>query len=153
MQLTYRGVRYDYNPPRVDLKQTEEVGKYRGVDIRFRTVKKNTVQQPTLDLVYRGVAYRTGESVPAGEPTVAPTTTAPVAQSTSATLDKARPDDGESPSDRQAASTVDANPSGERGWSDCRCLEILEPDPRQGSSQLLGNLRSQPCNYQLVELG
>ncbi len=60
MKLTYRGVQYDYTPPTVEMKQTNEVGKYRGVDIRFRSVKKNPVQQPTLDLVYRGVAYRTG---------------------------------------------------------------------------------------------
>ena len=91
MQLTYRGICYDYNPPRVDLKPTEEAGKYRGVDIRFRTVKKNTVQQPTLDLVYRGVAYRTGESATTSEPTIAPDSTAPAAMQTSpSTLDKAR---------------------------------------------------------------
>lgn len=64
MKLTYRGVQYDYNPPVVETRTTSEVGKYRGVDIRFRTVKKNPVQQPTLDLVYRGVAYRTGEVSP-----------------------------------------------------------------------------------------
>ena len=55
MQLTYRGVKYDYNPPTVEMKAADEAGKFRGVDIRFRTVKRNPVQQPTLDLKYRGV--------------------------------------------------------------------------------------------------
>lgn len=59
MQLKYRGVTYDYNPPAIEV--TEEVvgGKYRGLDWRFRNLKKPPVQQPILDLKYRGVAYRT----------------------------------------------------------------------------------------------
>lgn len=91
MQLTYRGISYDYNPPRIELKDTEDGGKYRGVDIRFRTVKKNSVQQPTLDLVYRGVAYRTSESAPAPEPITAPAPTSPATiQDPLSTQDKAR---------------------------------------------------------------
>lgn len=69
MQLTYRGVKYDYTPPVVETKTTDEVGKFRGVDIRFRTVTRAPVQQPTLDLVYRGVPYTTGAAAPAIEPT------------------------------------------------------------------------------------
>jgi hypothetical protein len=65
MKITYRGIDYDYTPPAVETAETSEVGTYRGVDIRFRTVKKAPVQQPSLDLVYRGVAYRTGEAAPA----------------------------------------------------------------------------------------
>jgi hypothetical protein len=68
MPLTYRGVKYDYNPPVVDTKTTDEVGKFRGVDIRFRTVKRAPVQQPTLDLVYRGVPYTNGAATPAADP-------------------------------------------------------------------------------------
>jgi hypothetical protein len=60
MKLTYRGVSYDYNPPVVQTNTSDDVGKFRGVDIRFRTVQKAPVQQPTLDLVYRGVAYQIG---------------------------------------------------------------------------------------------
>lgn len=87
MKLTYRGVQYDYTPPAVAMKTTAEVGKYRGVDIRFRTVQRNPVQQPTLDLVYRGVAYQTGEAVPASTATVA----SPVASATPTTVEgKAR---------------------------------------------------------------
>ena len=63
MKLTYRGVQYDYNPPIVEMHDTSEMGKYRGVDIRFRTTKKTPVHQSTLDLLYRGAAYRTGETV------------------------------------------------------------------------------------------
>ncbi len=90
MQLTYRGVKYDYNPPTVELKTIDEVGKFRGVDIRFRTVKRNPVQQPTLDLKYRGVAYTTG-AAPAIEPTpaVEPTPAAAPAVAMS-TEDRAR---------------------------------------------------------------
>lgn len=72
MQLTYRGVKYDYNPPTVELKTTEEVGKFRGVDIRFRTVKKAPVHQPTLDLVYRGAAYQIGQSTTEAATVAAP---------------------------------------------------------------------------------
>ncbi|MBE7381779.1 MAG: DUF4278 domain-containing protein [Leptolyngbya sp. SIO1E4] len=64
MKLAYRGVQYDYTPPAVEMSSSSDIGKYRGVDIRFRTVKKNSVQQPTLDLVYRGVSYHTGEAAP-----------------------------------------------------------------------------------------
>lgn len=91
MKLTYRGVSYDYNPPTVDLKAVDEVGKFRGVDIRFRTVTKAPVQQPTVDLMYRGVSYNTGIAA-AVDPVAAPVVAdvvAPVAAAVS-TEDKAR---------------------------------------------------------------
>ncbi|MEA5452887.1 DUF4278 domain-containing protein [Leptolyngbya sp. CCNP1308] len=75
MKLTYRGVSYDYTPPVVESNLTDEAGKFRGVDIRFRTVKKAAVQQPTLDLVYRGVAYQTGTPAVATAVEAAPVTT------------------------------------------------------------------------------
>jgi Domain of unknown function (DUF4278) len=102
MKLTYRGVSYDYNPPVVESNLTDEVGKFRGVDIRFRTVKKAVVQQPTLDLVYRGVAYQTStpEAAPVVEaaPVAAASTVAAIAAPSAApalatalsTEDKAR---------------------------------------------------------------
>ncbi|OAB60401.1 hypothetical protein AY599_03985 [Leptolyngbya valderiana BDU 20041] len=37
------------------------VGKYRGLDWRFHTDNKTVVQQPTVELKYRGVAYRTNQ--------------------------------------------------------------------------------------------
>jgi hypothetical protein len=95
MKLTYRGVSYDYNPPAVQASTTDDVGKFRGVDIRFRTAKKAPVQQPTLDLVYRSVAYQTGASEAAPENQVVPAAApaAPVFQAVAADLsteDKAR---------------------------------------------------------------
>jgi hypothetical protein len=62
MQLTYRGVSYDYTPPQVNTVDSDLVGRYRGVDIRFRNPSKPPVQQPTLDLKYRGVPYCTGDA-------------------------------------------------------------------------------------------
>lgn len=62
MKLTYRGVSYDYNPPTVEFSYSNTVGKYRGLDVRFRNPKKAPVMQPTLDLLYRGVAYQTNPS-------------------------------------------------------------------------------------------
>jgi hypothetical protein len=59
MKLTYRGVSYEYNPPKVEYGDRTQVGKYRGVDIRFRNLPKTPVLQPTLDLLYRGAAYTT----------------------------------------------------------------------------------------------
>lgn len=90
MQLTYRGVKYDYNPPTVELKSAEDVGKFRGVDIRFRTVKKAPVHQPTLDLVYRGVAYQTGQSATEAAPVSAPVVATAPTTARVAAEDKAR---------------------------------------------------------------
>jgi hypothetical protein len=61
MQLKYRGVTYDYNPPAVEMEPSEIVGLYRGLEWRFRNPKKVPVLQSNLDLKYRGVAYRTGQ--------------------------------------------------------------------------------------------
>lgn len=98
MKLTYRGVSYDYTPPVVESNLTDEVGKFRGVDIRFRTVKKAVVQQPTLDLIYRGVAYQTGTPVAApvveaatgAVTSTAPAIAAPAVATAFSTEDKAR---------------------------------------------------------------
>ncbi|WP_017303023.1 DUF4278 domain-containing protein [Spirulina subsalsa] len=59
-QLTYRGVTYDYQPSPVDTVEMGVTGKYRGLEWRFRNLQKPPVQKPTLDLIYRGVHYRTG---------------------------------------------------------------------------------------------
>lgn len=98
MKLTYRGVSYDYTPPVVESNLTDEVGKFRGVDIRFRTVKKAAVQQPTLDLLYRGVAYQTGtpeaatvvEAAPVAATSTVPAIAAPALATALSTEDKAR---------------------------------------------------------------
>jgi hypothetical protein len=54
MKLSYRGVTYDYTPPQVNYNTNDTVGKYRGLDIRFRKPTQPLVQLPTLDLIYRG---------------------------------------------------------------------------------------------------
>jgi hypothetical protein len=81
MKITYRGVSYEYNPPAVEYGDLSQSGKYRGLDIRFRNPKKVPVLQPTLDLLYRGVAY-TANPV---EETEAIESTEPVASATPAT--------------------------------------------------------------------
>lgn len=58
MKLTYRGLTYDYNAPDVEMTDGDFGGKFRGTDWRFRNLQKLPVQLPTLDLQYRGVAYR-----------------------------------------------------------------------------------------------
>lgn len=60
MKLSYRGISYDYNPPVLATTQGQLGGKYRGLDWRFRNMKKPPVLQPTLNLKYRGVYYHTG---------------------------------------------------------------------------------------------
>ncbi|WP_235110462.1 DUF4278 domain-containing protein [Acaryochloris sp. 'Moss Beach'] len=42
------------------MTSSEEVGQYRGLEWRFRNAHKTPVMQPSLNLVYRGVAYETG---------------------------------------------------------------------------------------------
>ncbi|MGC9503387.1 DUF4278 domain-containing protein [Baaleninema sp.] len=83
MKLCYRGIPYDYTPPEVETTPSDLVGTYRGIDVRFRNPKKPLVLQPTLDLKYRGVAYRTNgaPAEDAPKPTVQPETVpAPVAE-------------------------------------------------------------------------
>lgn len=63
MKLTYRGISYDYNPVNVETSESETVGKYRGLDVRFRNPKKALVLNTNLDLKYRGVAYQPTQTV------------------------------------------------------------------------------------------
>ncbi len=60
MQLKYRGVTYEYNPPAIEATVGTATGKYRGLDWRFRNLKAPAVLMPTHNLTYRGVAYSTG---------------------------------------------------------------------------------------------
>jgi hypothetical protein len=72
MSLKYRGVSYDYTPPQVEMQSADIVGQYRGLEWRFRNPKRVPVLQSNLDLVYRGVSYRTGQPSAIPEPEVAP---------------------------------------------------------------------------------
>lgn len=95
MKIKYRGVSYEYNPPAVEYGDLSQSGKYRGLDVRFRNPKKTPVLQPTLDLLYRGVAHTAnpvedGNAIESTE-TVAPATaSATVTAPASSIQDRAR---------------------------------------------------------------
>ena len=61
MKLKYRGVSYEYQPPKIAVADSEEVGKYRGGTFHFHKLVK-ALSQPVFDLKYRGVSYHTGGS-------------------------------------------------------------------------------------------
>ena len=83
MKLSYRGISYEYNPPKVKTTQSGVPGKYRGLDWRFRNLKESPVLQPSVNLKYRGVTYQT-----AGTPAVS--NVEPAKTPTLSTQDKAR---------------------------------------------------------------
>lgn len=63
MQLTYRGIPYNTATTQVaEEAPRQTAGKYRGLDWRFCNVQHEMVQQPTVEMKYRGVAYRTDEA-------------------------------------------------------------------------------------------
>jgi hypothetical protein len=70
MKLIYRGIQYDYSPPVIETPSIEAIGKYRGVDVRFRTMTHSPVHPLKVDLMYRSVPYTSGEAVE--QPAVAP---------------------------------------------------------------------------------
>lgn len=53
MQLTYRGVNYNYNPPTVELAS----GLGQEHDWRFRNRNHSVTLQPKANLTWRGVTY------------------------------------------------------------------------------------------------
>ena len=59
MSRCYRGVEYDYNPPSLEVREGEILGKYRGRPLHFNYVRHVPVPQPVADLTFRGVPYRT----------------------------------------------------------------------------------------------
>jgi hypothetical protein len=83
MKLCYRGVTYEYNPPEVETTLGEVSGKYRGLDWRFRNMKKPPVLQPRVDLTYRGARYSHGTTPTANS-------TEPAKTPALSTQDKAR---------------------------------------------------------------
>lgn len=77
MKLTYRGVSYDYTPnptPATQLNVSQ--GTYRGVPTQFYTWM-SVPEQPSVDLTWRGVPYRTGTPVSVAQPEV-PVTVVPL---------------------------------------------------------------------------
>jgi len=59
MRLSYRGLPYDYEPPAIDVAETQLQGRYRGQAINFSYPRHVSVPQPALDLQYRGIPYHT----------------------------------------------------------------------------------------------
>ncbi len=59
MKLCYRGVEYDYNPPSLDVHESELTGCYRGRPIHFTYASHVPVPQPVATMTYRGVGYAT----------------------------------------------------------------------------------------------
>ncbi len=53
MQLTYRGIQYDYNPPKVEISTIDNPE----LDWRFHNQKTSGVLLPTVNLTWRGVKY------------------------------------------------------------------------------------------------
>ena len=59
MKLAYRGIDYDYNPPVLEVTNSDTVGKYRGHAVQHTYVRHVPIPQPAERLTYRGVAYQT----------------------------------------------------------------------------------------------
>lgn len=59
MQLTYRGVEYDYHPPTMEVTESDIIGKYRGQTVHHSYVRHVPCPQVEAQLMYRGVAYQT----------------------------------------------------------------------------------------------
>lgn len=59
MKLCYRGVEYDYNPPSLEVRESELTGRYRGRPLTFSYVSHLPVTQPIGEYTYRGVDYST----------------------------------------------------------------------------------------------
>ena len=72
MKLCYRGLSYEYNPPVIEMGKEYVGGTYRGLEWRFREVKKAPVLQTNLDLKYRGIPYHVGSSQPVTQPVTVP---------------------------------------------------------------------------------
>ena len=60
MKLKYRGVTYEYNPTNVAMLEDKVGGKYRGVPWQRKIPQIAQVAEPSVDLKYRGAAYRKG---------------------------------------------------------------------------------------------
>ncbi len=70
MKLCYRGVDYDYNPPSLEVRDSELTGCYRGRSMNFSYVSHIPVPQPVATYTYRGVSYSTNSQGQVQPPTV-----------------------------------------------------------------------------------
>ena len=58
MQLTYRGVKYNTTEPKVEIKDTQEVGHYRGATYSIHGAIAASIRRSDDVLVYRGAVVR-----------------------------------------------------------------------------------------------
>lgn len=58
MQLTYRGVKYNTTEPTVQIKETQEVGHYRGATYHFHQAITKLIRRSEDVLIYRGAVVR-----------------------------------------------------------------------------------------------
>ncbi|MEO0540466.1 MAG: DUF4278 domain-containing protein [Cyanobacteria bacterium P01_A01_bin.105] len=71
MKLSYRGVDYDYNPPALEVTESDIVCQYRGRQHQYSYVRHVPFRQPVAQLTYRGTAYQTtrhGQIEPVDQP-------------------------------------------------------------------------------------
>ncbi|MFK8182196.1 MAG: DUF4278 domain-containing protein [Phormidesmis sp.] len=59
MKLTYRGAEYDYNPPMLEVTESEITCRYRAQPSRYTYVRHVPIPQTAEKLTYRGAAYQT----------------------------------------------------------------------------------------------
>jgi len=59
MKLAYRGLEYDYNPPMLEVTNSEIALKYRGHALQHTYVRHVPIPQISERLTYRGVTYQT----------------------------------------------------------------------------------------------
>lgn len=85
MKLCYRGVEYDYNPPSLEVQESELTGCYRGRPITFTYVSHVPVPQPVATMTYRGAGYTTTPQGKRVSPLVGTVDRTPVFQSIQAT--------------------------------------------------------------------
>ncbi len=79
MQLTYRGVRYDYTPnPAPEFGAVLAAGTYRGAPVIFRTLATMPAQ-PRFLLTWRGNRYLSGPKVQPAQPIAQAASTATAA--------------------------------------------------------------------------
>jgi hypothetical protein len=76
MKLSYRGVRYDYNPPAELTVAGEVMGRYRGAAWRQSILAAPAPQQPAAVLCYRGVTYSTQPGAEVAPQAAAPSVSA-----------------------------------------------------------------------------
>ncbi|OLP18162.1 hypothetical protein BST81_14190 [Leptolyngbya sp. 'hensonii'] len=61
MQLTYRGVVYDYNPPAVTVANDGVTRKYAGLTWLVQALRRFSKHETDLEVKYRGAADRASE--------------------------------------------------------------------------------------------